>query len=117
MNNLLTLKEISELYDLCGSCVKKNIKKQGLQPKGIKARSYLYDANEIKKILKTLQRRKKRVLPKNESKNEFWKVSIWNETFWAVQHCSMSRQEAQLMAEEYERNGKPAKISKNIEKR
>lgn len=113
MTNLLTVKEISELYDLSKDCIKRNIKKHGLKPKGIKNKSIQYDANEIEKMTKGLHGRKKRV----QQEKELWKVSIWNETFWAVQHCSMSRIEAQVMAEEYERNGKTAKISKNIEKK
>ncbi len=113
MTNLLTVKEICELYDLCDACIKRNIKKLGLQPKGIKNKSYQYDAKEIEKMTNGLRRRKKRV----QKEKELWKVSIWNETFWAVQHCSMSRIEAQLMAEEYEHQGKTTKISKNIDKR
>ncbi len=113
MTNSLTVEEACELYGFSRDCINQNIKKHDLHPKGKIGRSNLYDMTEIEKMLEGVHSRKKRV----PHKKQLWKVSIWSGLFWAVQHCSLSRIEAQLMAEEYERNGKAAKISKNIEKR
>ena len=113
MKDLLTLDEIAELYEFSKYCIANNLKKNGIKPKNEKVGYLFYDAKEVDAVVRNIKHRKKL----KSLNRPLWKVSVWNGEFWAVQHCSMSRLDAQKLADEYEESGKIPRISQNVEKR